>query len=118
MIASTIVYALILPTLLLVPKHLIATSDGQTHSRSRPVASIASIYRFTVAKGLLWQFWDSLQLPTRCQRNSARIRFIRRERNCVATEACARLQGLALRRHNLEGGQHFDADPGQMFGAV
>ena len=24
------VYALILPTLLLVPKHLIATSDGQT----------------------------------------------------------------------------------------
>ena len=29
-IAITIVYALILPTLLLVPKHLIATSDGQT----------------------------------------------------------------------------------------
>jgi len=29
-IAITIVYALILPTLLLVPKHLIATTDGQT----------------------------------------------------------------------------------------
>jgi MFS family permease len=29
-IAITIVYALILPTLLLVPKHLIATADGQT----------------------------------------------------------------------------------------
>ena len=25
---------------------------------------------------------------------------------------------LALRRHNLEGGQLFDADPGQHFGAV
>jgi len=25
---------------------------------------------------------------------------------------------LALRPHNLEGGQLFDADPGQMFGAV
>jgi hypothetical protein len=29
-IAITIVYALILPALLLVPKHLIATADGQT----------------------------------------------------------------------------------------
>jgi hypothetical protein len=29
-IAITVVYALILPTLLLVPKHLIATADGQT----------------------------------------------------------------------------------------
>jgi hypothetical protein len=29
-IAITIAYALILPTLLPVPKHLIATSDGQT----------------------------------------------------------------------------------------
>ena len=29
-IAITVVYALILPTLLLVPKRLIASSDGQT----------------------------------------------------------------------------------------
>jgi hypothetical protein len=29
-VAITIVYALILPTLLLVPKDLIATADGQT----------------------------------------------------------------------------------------
>ena len=29
-IAITVVYALILPTLLLVPKRLIATADGQT----------------------------------------------------------------------------------------
>ena len=29
-VAITIVYALILPALLLVPKHLIATADGQT----------------------------------------------------------------------------------------
>ena len=29
-IAITVVYALILPTLLLVPKHLISTADGQT----------------------------------------------------------------------------------------
>lgn len=31
-VAITIVYALILPSLLLVPKHLIATADGQTPS--------------------------------------------------------------------------------------
>ena len=30
MIAITVVYALILPVLLLVPKRLIATADGQT----------------------------------------------------------------------------------------
>jgi hypothetical protein len=29
-VAITVVYALILPTLLLVPRHLIATADGQT----------------------------------------------------------------------------------------
>jgi hypothetical protein len=29
-LAITIVYALILPTILLVPKHLIATADGRT----------------------------------------------------------------------------------------
>jgi hypothetical protein len=34
-----------------------------------------------------------------------------------ATLRCAP-PALALRRHNLEGGQLFDADPGQQFGAV
>jgi hypothetical protein len=34
-IAITIVYALILPALLLVPKHLIATADGQTSGSGR-----------------------------------------------------------------------------------
>ena len=34
-----------------------------------------------------------------------------------ATLRCAP-PGLALRRRNLEGGQLFDADPGQLFGAV
>ena len=34
-IAITVVYALILPTLLLVPRHLTATTDGQTLSRQR-----------------------------------------------------------------------------------
>jgi hypothetical protein len=34
-----------------------------------------------------------------------------------ATLRCAP-PALALRPHNLEGGQLFDADPGQMFGAV
>jgi MFS family permease len=36
-IAITVVYALILPTLLLVPKHLIATADGQAPERSSAV---------------------------------------------------------------------------------
>ena len=36
-VAITVVYALILPTLLLVPKHLVATADGQV-----PVAATAS----------------------------------------------------------------------------
>ena len=34
-----------------------------------------------------------------------------------ATLRCAP-PGLALRRRNLDGGQLFDADPGQLFGAV
>ena len=34
-----------------------------------------------------------------------------------ATLRCAP-PALALHRHNLEGGQLFDADPGQQFGAV
>ena len=34
-IAITVVYALILPVLLLVPKHLIATADGQTSGPGR-----------------------------------------------------------------------------------
>ncbi len=32
--------------------------------------------------------------------------------------ASLRASSLALRRHNLKGGQLFDADPGQLFGAV
>jgi hypothetical protein len=48
-IAITIVYALIPPTLLLVPKHLIATSDGQTPWLLQAGGhSIASIYRFNL----------------------------------------------------------------------
>jgi MFS family permease len=39
-IAITTVYALILPTLLLVPKHLIATADGQTSDFGLGVAKI------------------------------------------------------------------------------
>jgi hypothetical protein len=41
-IAITIVYALILPTLLLVPGHLIATADGQTPDRKLRAAEPGS----------------------------------------------------------------------------
>jgi hypothetical protein len=41
-IAITIVYALILPTLLLVPSHLIATADGQTPDRKLGAAEPGS----------------------------------------------------------------------------
>ena len=41
-IAITVVYALILPTLLLVPKHLSATADGQTPELDSPPAVLAT----------------------------------------------------------------------------
>jgi hypothetical protein len=43
-VAITAVYALILPTLLLVPKRLIATADGQLHDEPSPNAGPLSVH--------------------------------------------------------------------------
>lgn len=53
-------------------------------------------------------------------RSASKVTHYRHARSAEPSGATLRCAppALALRPHNLEGGQLFDADPGQSFGAV
>ena len=79
----------------------------------RPLASCAST--LTVFVPAAAKVRDAVSCRSACKTDPPSARDSAKPSG--ATLRCAPPR-LALRRHNLEGGQLFDADPGQLFGAV